>query len=517
MKSFRARVVLWVTVVAGLVMLGFGIAGNIAFERVKLAQVDDSLRGLVERLGAPPHHTRYWDRVGAELHKELEKRFGTDSLVVAYGYGKPSDQDEEEARFAIVSWGNLDEVFTVPEAMPATEGFFNISQLPGRLGPPGSDFSGPRGRGRNGRNAGPPPEVTPLSIGRSGGDEWRAAYTGHRGYNVLLAVNYEAILQDTALMRSSFAIVFPVALLFMGFCIWILVTRAIRPIGELSAAIENVSARSLDARLSGEGSYSEFAPLIEHFNGMLGRLERSFGQATRFSADAAHELKTPLAILQGQLEVAFHQAEDGSESQKMLAGLLEETHRLTTITRKLLILAKADAGRLEAQKEPVDLQLLLSELVDFAREDDASAKIRFSHEDGELGSFVASGDRTLVRQILNNVLGNALKYRSPRESEIHVEIEASRSNLAVNVENACESLSREQRAQLFDRFVRADAARNRAEDGTGLGLSLSLEFAKALEGRLMEVDLGDERRMRIRLELPAFGADASSEERLRMR
>ncbi|MBK1876523.1 ATP-binding protein [Pelagicoccus mobilis] len=503
MKSFRARIVIWTSVVAGLVMLGFGIAGNFAFEKIKLRQVDDSMHIFVARVAAPPTHSRYWDRMGGEIRSELEHRFGADAVVAVYGYRESDETEGEKKRFEVVTWGDLKGLFEDESALPLVDGLFDPNAQAARFGPPGPEGPGGRNRGRSPRVLAPPPLVESFSVkhGESG-DLWRVSFAKHRGFNVLFAVNYEKVREDTVLMRRSFAVVFPIALIAMGASIWFFVTKAIRPVGQLSAAIENVSAQRLDARLSKEGVYSEFSSLIEHFNGMLERLERSFTQATRFSADAAHELKTPLAILQGQLEVALQNTEDGSEQQGLLAGLLEETHRLKAITRKLLILAKADAGTLEVQREKIDLRQRLKEWVELAEEDDPSARIVLDAE-GAAGGF-AAGDDTLIRQILNNLIGNALKYRSPREEAIRVELRRLNGRFQVEIENSCEPLSVEARGRLFDRFVRADAARNRSEDGTGLGLSLSLEFAKAQGGSLEQVDASDERRLRMRLTLPEF-------------
>jgi signal transduction histidine kinase len=108
----------------------------------------------------------------------------------------------------------------------------------------------------------------------------------------------------------------------------------------------------------------EFVELIFVFNQMLERLERSFKQASRFSGDAAHELKTPLAILQGQLERALHQVESGSEVQQTLSNLLDEVRRLTEITRKLLLLSLADAGRMGLHLVEVNMSALLSEIAE---------------------------------------------------------------------------------------------------------------------------------------------------------
>ncbi|MBD5779697.1 HAMP domain-containing protein [Pelagicoccus sp. NFK12] len=506
MKSFRLRIILWTSVIAGAVMLAFGIAGNLAFKHIKQGQVDDFLRIMVERAHPPPSHARYWNRFGPEAVKELQKRFGTEVFIAAYGREDVGEQAASE--LTVVSWGQFEELFLDRSALPRSEGSYDPFEDRPRGSPSGP--GGFNGRERGFRMEQARPEMQFLSWVREGdGSHWRIAAVKLRGYNVLVGVNYETIREDTALMRNAFAIAFPVALAAMAACIWIFVTKAISPVRRLSDTIASVSAQSLAARVDSSGEYSEFASLIEHFNGMLERLERSFTQATRFSADAAHELKTPLAILQGQLEVALQQAEDRSDAQRLLGGLLEETHRLKSITRKLLILAKADAGTLEIQAERVDLAQLVEDVVELARDDEPEAKLRFevSPSEQKLESLC---DETLSRQILNNLVGNALKYRMPRESVVTVRLEAIGDMIAVEVANRCEPMDSDTRSRLFDRFIRGDAARNRAVDGAGLGLSLSLEFARAQGGQLSIVGDDPADLLRIQLQLPAYRGSRSA-------
>lgn len=502
MKSFRIRIIIWTTVIAGAVMLGFGIAGNLAFERIKLQQVDDALRSFSERPDPPPIHSRYWNRTGPEVVAELGKRFGSEAVVAVYGRGWKSRAGGESngPEDVIVYWGELKNLFPTEAELPKVEGLFEPIDERARGMPPGlGSFSG---RERGPRFDGPPVVFEQFSkVSLADGSHWRMALAKHDGYSVLVGLNLEKVREDSALMVRAFAVAFPIALVAMALCIWIYVTKAISPIRRLSETIESVSAQSLGARLESAGEYSEFASLIEHFNGMLERLGRSFTQATRFSADAAHELKTPIAILQGQLEVALQRAPDGSDEQHLLAGLLDETQRLKSITRKLLILAKADAGSLDAQRDRVDIRRLTEELIGLSREDDPSVELELSLEAED---FEALCDETLSRQILNNLIGNALKYRSPADASIGLRLRETGSSLVWEISNPCEPMDAETRRRLFDRFIRGDAARNRSVDGTGLGLSLSLEFARAQGGTLTLVETAGTDEMRIRLELPRY-------------
>ena len=160
-------------------------------------------------------------------------------------------------------------------------------------------------------------------------------------------------------MRNIFLVTLPAALLLVGGGGWLVAGRALRPLKTIAQTAERVTARGLDQRIPVSDEDPEISRLIQVLNGMMDRLEASFNQATRFSADASHELKTPLAIMQGELENAVQAAEPGSPAQQVFSNLLEETQRLKTITRGLLLLAQADAGRLKLALEDVDLSIRL--------------------------------------------------------------------------------------------------------------------------------------------------------------
>ncbi|MGY8692973.1 MAG: sensor histidine kinase, partial [Verrucomicrobiia bacterium] len=146
-------------------------------------------------------------------------------------------------------------------------------------------------------------------------------------------------------------------------------------------------------------------------NSMLSRLEKSFDQAARFSADASHELNTPLAIMQGELETAL-QREDISESdERILSNLIEETQRLKTITRSLLLFSQSDAGNLKLEKTSFDLSSTIQTLVEDTQALDASSNLSFKLNIEK--EVPIQGDQTLLRQAIHNLLTNAVRYNRP--------------------------------------------------------------------------------------------------------
>jgi signal transduction histidine kinase len=250
-------------------------------------------------------------------------------------------------------------------------------------------------------------------------------------------------------------------------------------IQRLTATIRRVTAQGLDQRIPTCPEDRDFAELIAVFNEMLERLERSFHQASRFSGDAAHELKTPLAILQGQLEQAINQAEAGSPIQIVLSGILDEVRRLSGISKKLLLLAQADAGRLRLHRRPFNLSASLQDLVEDAR----MLAPQLLVEESIAPGIKLEADADLLRQALLNLVSNAIKYNI-NGGWIRLAATPGDQSVEVRITNASHGIAAADRTMLFERFYRADPARSRNIEGTGLGLSLAREIARAHGGDL---------------------------------
>lgn len=254
-------------------------------------------------------------------------------------------------------------------------------------------------------------------------------------------------------------------------------------IQRLTATIRHVTAQGLDQRIPYGPEDQDFVELIGVFNEMLERLERSFKQASRFSGDAAHELKTPLAILQGQIERAMHQAGTGSPMQEMLSGILDEVRRLSSISKKLLLLSHADAGRLNLHRMRFDLSLTLMGLVEDVRM--LAPTLRVS--DNIAPEIHLQADADLMRHALHNLVSNAIKYNL-EGGWIHISATRHDGRVKVGIANASCDIAEADRALIFERFYRADPARSRNIEGSGLGLSLSREILRAHGGDLILED-----------------------------
>ncbi|HEY9704457.1 MAG TPA: ATP-binding protein, partial [Allocoleopsis sp.] len=287
------------------------------------------------------------------------------------------------------------------------------------------------------------------------------------------------INQEMAVMSNIFLISILLSLLLVAVGAWILSGSALKPIKQLTVAIQKVTVNGLNKKVPLNVTDVEFLELIEVFNQMLERLDRSFKQASRFSGDAAHELKTPLAILQGELERTLQQVETGSEVQERLGNLLDEVHRLSGIVRKLLLLSLADAGKMKLYRVEVDLSVILTEMLEDIELLAPDLDVQTSIDHG----LRVHGDQDLLTQVWQNLLSNAIKYNLPK-GWIKIYARLQGKNVLITISNASEDLPKSDRQRIFDRFYRGDPSRNRKVEGTGLGLSLAREIAIAHGGQL---------------------------------
>ena len=337
------------------------------------------------------------------------------------------------------------------------------------------------------------PERCALASFNRHGDNWRAArYTvGAAGSVVAADLTSSQTELQSAVQRALLWMV-PLALLLTAVGAWTLASLTTRPVNRLRMAMKRMTPQALDQRLPSKGEDREFKALIGDYNTMLARLEVSFHQASRFSADAAHELKTPLTILQGQLELAMGRTENHIAPSD-LTSMLDEVGRLTAITRKLLLLSQADAGQLALHTAPVDMTELLDALVADAHMLVAGQTISAAIARG----LLVRGDSALLRQLLNNLVSNAVRYSLPT-GVIRIEGRALQGGVEVIFVNPTVPIAAVHRGRFFERFFRGDPAHHRAIEGSGLGLSLSRELARAHGGDLtLEPSQTSEVRMRL--------------------
>lgn len=325
------------------------------------------------------------------------------------------------------------------------------------------------------------------------GAQWRAARLGSSGEHIIVAVDLAATKNDmNSALRQALVLVVPIALVLTALGAWLLASLTMRPVDRLRDAMKGMSKNALEQRLPVAGEDREFKDLIDTYNTMLARLETSFNQASRFSADAAHELKTPLTILQGRIEQAMNASESGAAALDLM-GMQDEVQRLASITRKLLFLSQADAGRMATHRSAVDLTEMLDEIVASAQMVVTDQTIVAQIERG----LMLQGDAQLLQQLFNNLISNATRY-GRAHGWINVTAAALPLGIEVLFSNASEQIAEAERQRFFERFFRGDPSHHRGTDGSGLGLSLAREIVRAHGGELtLQPSALDEVRLRI--------------------
>jgi len=267
-----------------------------------------------------------------------------------------------------------------------------------------------------------------------------------------------------------------VLLVILVGCRWV-ASHALAPIEDIRQAAAKITAPRLDQRLPVPPTGDEIAGLIEVLNSTFERLQRSFEQSMRFSADASHHLKTPIAVLRAGIEEILSDSDCSSVTQARAEGLLHRTHELTSVVDNLLLLARADAGRLQIAGDEFDLSEILEGVLDDAR---ALAEPLDLTVEAEVPKHLPlRGDRTFVGMIAQNLLENAIKYNKGG-GRIRLAARAVNGTVEMTVGNTGEGIPKDRTAELFERFYRA---RNDARvEGHGLGLSIARELARAHGG-----------------------------------
>jgi two-component system heavy metal sensor histidine kinase CusS len=254
----------------------------------------------------------------------------------------------------------------------------------------------------------------------------------------------------------------------------------LRPLRRMSAVARGVSAQSLNARLPEEHMPPELAEMAHHFNAMLGRLDDSFQRLSAFSADIAHELRTPLSNLLTHTQVTLTRPRPLEDYREALHSNLEELQWMAQLVNDMLYLAKSDHGLLVPKRETLDLAVETDLLLEFFAPLAEDAKVKLSRE----GDAHIEGDRSMLRRALSNLLDNALRF-APVDGEVRVRIIEQPNALRLTVENTGEPISEDLLPRLFDRFYRADPARREgSSEHAGLGLPITQSIIRAHGGQI---------------------------------
>ena len=255
--------------------------------------------------------------------------------------------------------------------------------------------------------------------------------------------------------------------------------RAMRPVHEVIDQAEEIGGGSLDRRIHAYADHQEYRRLVEVLNMMLGRIQGAFDAQRRFTADASHELRSPLTAMRGELELALRRERAPEEYRHVLASTLEEVVRLSRISEALLVLARSDSGALRPRMESCDVAAVVARVLERlqGRADEGAVRLVSAPS----GDVWAVADAGLLGQVAWNLVENALKF-TPRGGVVEVAVAAGPDGLALEVCDTGPGFSHPEQA--FRRFYREDPARSHGNpaDGTGLGLAIVRAVAEAHGG-----------------------------------
>jgi heavy metal sensor kinase len=273
---------------------------------------------------------------------------------------------------------------------------------------------------------------------------------------------------------------------------------ALRPVDQMTRTARRITAEDLSQRVERRGTGDELDRLAETMNGMLARLEQAFAQTRRFAADAAHELRTPLAVLRGSIEVALRGDRSPEEYRRVLASSLEEVERLIRLSEDLLLLSRSVAGP-EPARAPVDLEPLLLEVFDVGARLGRAAGVSVRVETAVPASV--RGDANALRRALLNLVENAVKYTAAG-GKVELALVPDGGWAVLTVADTGIGVEPADADRIFEPFVRLDAARSRDTGGAGLGLAIARSIVVAHGGTLaVESRPGEGSRFTIRLPL----------------
>jgi two-component system OmpR family sensor kinase len=288
----------------------------------------------------------------------------------------------------------------------------------------------------------------------------------------------EQTLRRFAALVGLFALVMTAGAYGMG---WRVADTALRPTREIAAQAESLGVGSLSARITAHADVQEFQQLVHVLNGMLGRLDAAFQSQRRFTGDASHELRGPLNVLRGEIEVALKRPRSEAEYREVLARCREEVLRLSRLANDLLVLARAEAGSPVERVETLDLLALAGRVAGRYRPMATERGLTLRLEGIPTP---IRGNAELLERAVANLVENAVKY-VPGAGDVCIIVTPTPSP-TLEVRDTGPGIPPEQAGQLFERFFRADPARPRAE-GAGLGLSIARAAVEAHGGSLVFV------------------------------
>lgn len=314
-------------------------------------------------------------------------------------------------------------------------------------------------------------------------------------YTLVIAVAIDFHLHFLAGFRHTLWLMIVCGIIITGVMGWLVVRHGHRPLHNIVDRISHISANELNTRLTPETLPAELTELATSFNELLQRLEQAFSRLANFSADIAHELRTPVTNLMTQTQVALSQTRNAEEYQEILYSNIEEYERMAQMVGDMLFLAKADNVRHTPNTEAVDLKSEIANLFDYygAWAEECHVSLTLN------GNAQVQGDSLMLRRALSNLLSNAIRH-TPADNSVEVKLSDAGNDVIIVVKNPGTPISAEHLGKIFDRFYRTDPSRQRSGEGAGLGLAIVKSIVEAHGGTI--VATSDETSTQFRIILP---------------
>ena len=299
-------------------------------------------------------------------------------------------------------------------------------------------------------------------------------------YTLLTALSIDFHLHYLDELKRNLMMIATVISLLIIVIVLIAVRKGHQPLRDVSMAIKNITSENLDVRLDPNRVPIELEQLVISFNQMIGRIEDVFRRQANFSADIAHEMRTPITNLVTQTEIALSQPRTVKELEDVLYSSLEEYNRMAKMVSDMLFLAQADENLLIPERVPLDLQSETLKVFEFfeAWAEEREVKLCFVGQ-----SSLISGDPLMIRRAINNLLSNAIRY-TPRGMSVTVQVGEIDERVEYRVENPGTPIAAEHLPRLFDRFYRVDPSRQRKGENSGIGLAIVKSIVRAHGGKI---------------------------------
>jgi two-component system, OmpR family, sensor kinase len=464
MLSIRAKLTLWYLSLATLVLVAFAVAIYLYLSHGLLNAIDTSLVNQAERFAHAVGHP-----------SETEEPTQPGVLILAPQFVSVVDHDGK-----------------VADQIPDSEGH-EVPVIKQALERAASEWK---------------PQYDEVSLSPTEHVRiitWPARDEDGETFFVVVGQSLREVQRALRQLVILLAIANPLALLLAGLGGLWLANKALSPVDRLTRAAERIGRGNLSERVEERRSQDEIGRLAATFNRMINRLEQAFERERRFTADASHEIKTPLAVLRGEIEVTLRRERAPEEYQRVLKSSLEEIARLTKLTDDLLTLARSDAGESVLAIEPVRLDQLSAEARAYLAPlaDAAGVALQFAAPEN---SIDVEGDPKRLTQLLVNLLDNAIKY-TPSGGSARLALSEVDSFAVIEVTDTGRGIPASALPNIFERFYRQTDPRDSRVTGFGLGLAISKWIVDA-HGGSIQVESKEGKGSRFTVKLPLQKNDA---------